>query len=59
MRQAARWYDVTIEYKGKLPQVNYMGDVSRQENISELLNILEQTGTIHFTIEGKKVIVTP
>lgn len=59
LRQAARWYDVTIEYKGKLPQVNYMGDVSRQENISELLKILEQTGTILFTIEGKKVIVTP
>ncbi|HEY5408368.1 MAG TPA: FecR domain-containing protein [Ginsengibacter sp.] len=57
MRQLARWYDVEIEYRGPIPTDNFMGGTSRQENISEMLKILEQTKAVHFLIEGKKVIV--
>ncbi len=57
MRQVARWYDVDIEYKGALPTDNFMGAVSRQENVSELLKILEQTKAVNFSIDGKKIIV--
>jgi transmembrane sensor len=57
MRQVARWYDLDIEYKGALPTDNFKGSVSRQENVSELLRILEQTKAVSFSIEGKKIIV--
>jgi hypothetical protein len=58
MRQVARWYDVDIEYNGPIPTDNFMGGTSRQANVSELLNILEQTKTVKFRVEGKKIIVS-
>lgn len=58
LRQAERWYDVTIEYKGKINET-FSGGISRHVNASQLLHILELTGKVTFTIEGKKIIVMP
>jgi len=35
VRQAARWYDVDIEYKGKINET-FSGGIGRTENISQL-----------------------
>lgn len=59
MRQVARWYDMEIEYNGNPGDVQFSGIVSRKEYVSQLLKILETTGSVHFTIEGKKIRVTP
>lgn len=57
MRQASRWYDVEVLYeKGFSPQ-EYGGRVAKYKNISELLNNLELTGTVHFKIEGRRITV--
>ncbi len=56
LRQAARWYDIQIEYHGQITGT-ISGGISRQVNLSQLLHILELTGKITFSIEGKKVIV--
>jgi transmembrane sensor len=56
MRQIARWYNVDVEFKGKLPADLYRGKISRNVNISEVFKILELSG-INFTIEGRKIIV--
>lgn len=58
MREMARWYNVDVvfennEVKGK----DFTGAIARKENASEVLKMLEMTGVIHFTIEGKKIIV--
>jgi transmembrane sensor len=58
MRQVARWYDVDIDYKVNMENQVYSGTISRQGNLSELLKLLEYTGTVHFTIDGKKINVT-
>lgn len=58
MRQAARWYDVEVVYEGEPVETLLGGIVSRKENISQLLKILEATGKVHFTIEGNKIITT-
>jgi transmembrane sensor len=58
MRELARWYDVSIEYRGDIPDMKFGGDISRSANASQVLHILEES-KIHFTIEGKKIIVTP
>lgn len=58
MRQVSRWYDVEIVYEGEPVETLLGGIVSRKENISQLLKILEATGKAHFTIEGKKIITT-
>jgi ferric-dicitrate binding protein FerR (iron transport regulator) len=56
MRQVARWYDVEIEYKGN---VNGFvgGSISRDVNISKVIEMLEKTGEVKFKIEGKKITV--
>ena len=59
MRQISRWYDVDVVYRGSMTGKEFAGSVSRFENVSEVLRKLEATGTIHFKIEGRKIIVTP
>jgi ferric-dicitrate binding protein FerR (iron transport regulator) len=58
MRQAARWYNVQVEYKGKVNET-FSGGISRKVNLSELLQILELTGTVEFEINGNKITVIP
>ena len=59
MREAERWYDVDVVYKTAAEDQDFTGIVPRTGNISSLLKMLELTGTVHFTIEGKKIIVLP
>lgn len=57
MRQVARWYDVKVEYEGRIPEKHFTGIVSRDNKISEVLKIMEHAG-IRFRLEGNKIIVT-
>jgi transmembrane sensor len=56
MRQVSRWYDVDIEYKENIKQ-SFGGSISRQVNVSKVLEKFELTGRIHFKIEGRKIVV--
>ncbi len=59
MRQIARWYDVEIEYKGDVSGIRMYGSMTRKENIEQLLELMEQTGRVHFTINGNRITVMP
>jgi transmembrane sensor len=41
-----------------LAQIKFSGTISRFENVSKLLNVLQTTQKVQFRIEGKKIIVT-
>ncbi|RKR81803.1 FecR family protein [Mucilaginibacter gracilis] len=56
MRQAARWYDVDIEYEGKVPQRQFSGKIKRDVKASEFLQMISYFN-VHFSIEGRKIIV--
>ncbi len=58
MRQISRWYDVEIVYEGPVTNDRFGGSIPRDATLSQVLNALEQS-LVHFTIQGKKVIVTP
>jgi transmembrane sensor len=59
MRQLSRWYDVEVVFKGESAEpVTFIGDISRAVNLSTVLKMLEHTGEVKFTIEGKKIIVS-
>jgi len=58
MRDFARWYDVDIQYEGRIPNKTFTGELYRDINASEALQILSLT-KVHFRIDGKKIIVTP
>ena len=58
MRQISRWYNVDIEYQGKINQ-RFWGSISKDVNVSQVLKILEATGGVKFKVEGNKIIVMP
>jgi len=58
MTKVSRWYDVEVVYETQPdPDFKFKGEISRDKNISELLNMLDYTGNVHFKIEGRRVIV--
>ncbi|KAA8481796.1 FecR family protein [Arcticibacter tournemirensis] len=59
MRKISRWYDVDVEYQGNIQRKRFGGTISKFENVSAVLNIMELTGVIRFKIEGRRIIVMP
>lgn len=58
MRQAARWYDIEINYPGKVPDDTLSGGISKNVKLSEFLKILEYS-EINVTINNKVVEIRP
>lgn len=58
MRQLARWYDLEVVYEGKIPDIVFGGELSRNINLSGVLKALEDS-KVHFRIEGRKIIIQP
>lgn len=57
MRQISRWYDVDIIYQGELTDEKFYGTISRSKNINQVLNVLEKTRSVHFKIEGRRILI--
>ncbi len=56
MRQVSRWYDVEVTYQDKtVKDLLFSGNVSRFENATQVLSILELTGLVHFKVEGRRI----
>lgn len=58
MRQVARWYNVCVNFEGKLSGEGYSGRISRSVPLSKFLKVLELNG-LHVKTEGRKVTVIP
>jgi ferric-dicitrate binding protein FerR (iron transport regulator) len=58
MRQAARWYDIEINYPGKIPADTLSGGISKNVKLSEFLKILEYS-EINVSINNKVVEIRP
>ena len=59
MRKLARWYDISVNYRGDMTGKIFSGTISRFDDISEVLGMISLTGTIHFQIQGRDLIVMP
>lgn len=57
MRSVARWYDVRVNYEGTLPVRQFSGEIHRNVNLSEVLDILSFF-KVHFRVDGKTITVT-
>jgi transmembrane sensor len=58
LNQVSRWYNVAVVYQGNNKPRQFMGEIQRDLNLSEILKILEKN-SVNFQIEGKKIIVLP
>ncbi|WP_236974244.1 FecR family protein [Membranihabitans maritimus] len=57
MRQLSRWYQVEVEYLNDFGDEVFTGFISRDVNISRVLEMLEEAGDVKFGIEGNTVRV--
>ncbi|HWW40641.1 FecR family protein [Pedobacter sp.] len=58
LRRVARWYNVTIIYTNTdKNNTTFSGVVSRADNVSSVLRMLQKTSKIKFTIDGNTVKV--
>ncbi len=57
MRQISRWYDLDVKYEGNVERKSFAGTISRKNNVSEVLKMLEMTGGIQFRIDDRKITV--
>lgn len=59
MDEISRWYNTEVVYEGTVTKENFIINISRSEDINEVLKKLELTGVVHFKTEGRRVIVMP
>lgn len=57
MRKVARWYNVDIVYRGVMPPEKLEGSVSRFDDVSRLIGILQKTGLVQITVTGKTIYI--
>lgn len=58
IQQISRWYDVDVNYEGHRPATRHWGQMSKEQTLQEMLDILSKANDIEFEIEGKEVRVT-
>jgi transmembrane sensor len=58
LKQVSRWYNVSVDYD-EIPKNRFFtGFISRDVNLSKVLQMLEVTGNIQFKIEDKAIKIT-
>ncbi|WP_316825954.1 FecR family protein [Pedobacter miscanthi] len=59
MKRIARWYDVEVVFPQNFKRANFGGTVSRFKDVAQVLKSLELTGSVHFQIKERRIIVMP
>ena len=59
MNELARWYDLDVAYDKGVPDLHFSGEVKRTSAIKTVLQMLEYTGGVTFTISKGIVTVHP
>jgi ferric-dicitrate binding protein FerR (iron transport regulator) len=58
MHQIERWYDVDVFYEGDVVQ-KFNGSIPMNLGAIKVFRILEETGGVHFKIDGRRISVLP
>lgn len=56
MRQLARWYGISVSYQSELPERTFSGQISRNRNLSDVMEILKKAN-VHFSIKESEVTI--
>lgn len=58
MRKIARWYDVQVVYEDSQPKEElFGGSVSRFDDVTTVLRMLEKTGDVRFQVKGRTIFI--
>lgn len=58
MRTLSRWYNIEVNFPGKVPDYKFSGSIPRSENLSTVIQTLESNG-VHFKLEKNVISVLP
>jgi ferric-dicitrate binding protein FerR (iron transport regulator) len=58
MQQVSRWYNVDVQFASAIPELSFDGNIDRNIPLSDVLDLLQKMGKVHFRIEGRTVTVT-
>lgn len=56
MLQISRWYDLKVDYEGSIPANRFSGKISRDVNLSQVMEMIQYTG-IEMKIKNKKITI--
>ncbi|WP_286779287.1 MULTISPECIES: FecR family protein [Sphingobacterium] len=59
MKKLARWYNVEVDIKADVSDKVFTGSISRNDNISKILEKISYTQAVKFKIEGRRITVMP
>jgi hypothetical protein len=55
----SRWYGVDVKYEDEgLRNLVLSGSVSRFTSMAKVLQVLQSTGTVQFSLEGRTLVVS-
>jgi len=57
LRMLSRWYDVEIDDSENIENLHFGGVVSRSQNLSAVIKMLQATGDLKFKVEGRRIIM--
>jgi transmembrane sensor len=57
MRSISRWYDVDVNYKGNVDDLDFTGEIFRTAKLSEVINILE-LNNVHVETQGRTLTLS-
>lgn len=57
MNELARWYDMEVAYEQPIPSLHFTGEIPRISAINKVLEMLEYTGGVHFTVNNRVITV--
>lgn len=58
MRQLKRWYDIEVVYEAGVPDIQFVGKMTRDIPLNGLLIALEKSN-VHFRLDGRTLVVKP
>lgn len=58
MTRLSRWYNVDIRIEGHIPDL-FTGSIPRDLPFSKVFEVLQKTGSIHYTMKNHQILVTP
>lgn len=56
MKQLERWYDIEVVYEGEVPNIEFYGELSRNNSLGDVIAALKDSD-VHFRREGRRLIV--
>lgn len=57
MRQLEKWYNIKVVYETQPTREEFVGSISRNVNLSQILALLSETKAVNFEIKGNLVVV--